>query len=113
MSQKPIKKPMWTQDTCFHILKSIIYDSYMEFEDFSLPPSRRKLFSLRDHLRSQGALKVDTIMNALRLTVVGIQYRIALQIHIKKQYNGDLFNIVEKLYDQSQSFSFYFMLNRK
>ena len=44
-----------------------------ELEDFSLPPSRRELFSLRDHFRTQGALKVDTIMNALiRPTVVGV-----------------------------------------
>ena len=45
----------------------------MELEDFSLPPSHSELFSLLDHFRIQGALKVDTIMNALIWpTVVGV-----------------------------------------
>ena len=42
----------------------LIYDLYVKLEDFSLPPSRHELFSLLDHFRTQGALKVDTIMNA-------------------------------------------------
>ena len=41
-----------------------VYDSYVKLEDFSFPPSRREFFSSLDHFRTQGALKVDTIMNA-------------------------------------------------
>ena len=85
-----------------------------ELEDFSLPPSRHELFSLRDHFRTQGALKVDTIMTALiRPTVVGVLYRIALKI-------PSIFNMMEfykkkvqKLYDILQSFSFLFYVKYK
>ena len=86
-----------------------------KLEDFSLPPSRHELFSLRDHFRTQGALKVDTIMTALiRPTVVGVLYRIALKI-------PSIFNMME-FYKKKMSknymiyyrvFHFYFMLNTK
>ena len=42
----------------------LLYDLYVELEDFSLPPSRGELFSLLEHFHTQGALKVDKIMNA-------------------------------------------------
>ena len=46
------------------LTSGLIYDSYVELEDFSFPPSGRELFSLLGHFSTQGALKVDTIMNA-------------------------------------------------